>query len=103
MQSRSSRLPLLPSIIIGSTALGSQRRVARGSVHQQQLLPVRHEMLVAPGEHRPQHRSEIAADSGQHIFVAGRTFAVADLLQQPGFDQAAQPRDRIFGAIPRLF
>ncbi len=35
------------------------------------------EMLVAPGEQRPEHRPEIAAARGQHIFKARRMLVVA--------------------------
>ena len=49
------------------------------------------EVLVAPGEQRDQHRAEIAAARGQHIFVARRMLAVAPALQQPGLDQRIEP------------
>ena len=58
------------------------------------------EVLVAPGEQRDQHRTEIAPARGRHVFVARRPLAVAAALQQPGVDQGIEPpRQHVGGDV----
>ena len=41
------------------------------------------EVAVTPGEQCQQYRVEIPAAVGQHVFIAGRVFAVTPPLQEP--------------------
>jgi len=49
------------------------------------------EVTIAPSQQRQQHRVEIPAAIGQHIFIARRMLVVASALQQARFDQRIQP------------
>ena len=60
------------------------------------------EMLVAPGEQRPQHRPKVAAGLGQDVFVARRSFAIAAAFEQAFLDQGIEPPRQHVGRDPRL-
>ncbi len=59
----------------GRSAPAPPARLSRVDDHD--ACPFGREMLVAPGQQRPQHRAEIAAALGQHILVARRPVTVA--------------------------
>ena len=63
--------------------------------------PFGSEMLVAPGEQRPQHRPKIASGFGQHVFVARRSFAIAAAFEQTRFDQGLEPPRQDVGRNPQ--
>ena len=73
-----------------STTTGSAGAPVDG-VDDDDARPFGREMLVAEGQHRHQHRAEIAAALGQEIFVARRTGVVAPLNHEPRRHQRGEP------------
>ena len=60
-------------------------------------------MLVAPGQQRQQHRTEIVAARGQAVFIARRLFAVEMAFQQAFLDQRVKPtRQHVGGDVQTL-
>src|SRR6266481_4308585 len=55
-------------------------------------------MLVAPGEQRQKHWSEVATTLGRQVFVAGRSLAIAAALQQSGLDQGVEAPGQHIGS-----
>jgi len=58
----------------------------------------RGEVPVAPGEQGEQHRAEVPAALGQHVFVARRMLAVAAALQETGGDEGIEPPSQYAGS-----
>ena len=70
---------------------------------QQHALALGSKVLVAPRIHGNDDRPKITPAFGQDVFVAWRALAVAAPLQEPGFDQRAEPAREHVRRDPETF